>query len=373
MTLDHESPVEGVLISHSHQDHCGLLQELPANWPVYCGAATESLIKIYSALSNHVPSKTFFHLENEKPVYVGPFKVTPYLVDHSAFDAHALMVEIRGVKIFYSGDFRDHGRKANLTERLMTYPPKDVDVLIMEGTNLSGDEKIPRGDIVSETELEDKFSDLFMECKGRVFVSYSSANIDRLVTLYRACSKSGRVLVVDLFSMQMLIKLGEFAKIPQPDWKGGKIKAVVTNKMKGVVSRIGEPGFLERLIAQHAAMSAKNLSADPKKWVIISRDSLIDDYGRSGVTPTEGDVWVWSMWKGYLDRESTAKQREFLAPCRSEYLHSSGHASPDTLRRFASAMNPKMLIPVHSNAWGSEAAGFPNVLRVSDGEWVMVK
>lgn len=34
-TLDTTSPLEAVLLSHPHQDHYGLLQGLPSNWPVY--------------------------------------------------------------------------------------------------------------------------------------------------------------------------------------------------------------------------------------------------------------------------------------------------------------------------------------------------
>jgi hypothetical protein len=45
---------------------------------------------------------------------------------------------------------------------------------------------------------------------------------DRFVTLYRACEKSGRVLAPDLFCMMVLMRLGKFAKIPQPDWRCGK-------------------------------------------------------------------------------------------------------------------------------------------------------
>jgi ribonuclease J len=57
------------------------------------------------------------------------------------------------------------------------------------------------------------------------------------------------------------------------------------------------------------------------------------------------------MWKGYLEQDSTLSIRDFFAPCRKEHIHSSGHASPDVLRKFAEAMQPKMLIPVHGEKW----------------------
>lgn len=33
-SLDLAPPVAGLLISHPHQDHCGLLHDTPAQWPV---------------------------------------------------------------------------------------------------------------------------------------------------------------------------------------------------------------------------------------------------------------------------------------------------------------------------------------------------
>ena len=35
---------------------------------------------------------------------LGPFTTVPFLVDHSAYDAYAIMVEADGTRLFYSGD-----------------------------------------------------------------------------------------------------------------------------------------------------------------------------------------------------------------------------------------------------------------------------
>ena len=44
---------------------------------------------------------------------IGGFKVTPYPMDHLAYDAYAFLIEAEGKKVIYSGDFREHGRKRN--------------------------------------------------------------------------------------------------------------------------------------------------------------------------------------------------------------------------------------------------------------------
>jgi ribonuclease J len=173
--------------------------------------------------------------------------------------------------------------------------------------------------------------------------------------------------------MLVLMRLKEFAKIPQPEWKGGHMRAVVTKKMKDLMERLGEPGLIEELMRHRAAMSAGKLAATPGKCGIMARSSLVDDYRKKGVVPTEDDAWVWSLWKGYLEQESTLPMREFFAPCQKMCIHSSGHASPDILRRFAEAMQPQMLIPVHGGTWEDHRAAFANFHMLQNGEPVILE
>ena len=75
-------------------------------------------------------------LRDLQPIAVGPFRITPLLVDHSAYDAYALLIEARGKRLLYTGDLRAHGRKASLFERLVKQPPQEIDVMLMEGTSI---------------------------------------------------------------------------------------------------------------------------------------------------------------------------------------------------------------------------------------------
>jgi mRNA degradation ribonuclease J1/J2 len=81
----------------------------------------------------------------------------------------------------------------------------------MEGTNLQSSGASIKGTTTAD-ELEKDFGRLFRETKGRVFVSWSSTNIDRTVTLYKACKDNGRILVPDIFCMMVLMQLGKFEK-----------------------------------------------------------------------------------------------------------------------------------------------------------------
>jgi ribonuclease J len=100
----------GVFISHPHLDHYGLAHRLPSGTTFLIGKAAVNILAAADVFVSKGPGfENVIHIEDRKTVEFGPFKLTPYLVDHSAFDAYAVLVEADGKRLFYSGDFRAHG------------------------------------------------------------------------------------------------------------------------------------------------------------------------------------------------------------------------------------------------------------------------
>jgi ribonuclease J len=360
-TLDLSRPVDGVLISHPHQDHYGLLDELPASWPVYSGASAGKLMHMTASMFGTAPVRDYRHWSGGEAIEVGPFRITPHLTDHSAFDAYMLLIEAAGKRVLYSGDFRRHGRKSALVDRLMSEPPPDVDVLLMEGTNLGSDKPTK-----SERDLEEDFVVLFRETPGRVFTCWSAQNIDRTVTLYRAAVKSGRTLVVDLYTAEVLEMLADAGKLPRAGWTN--LKVVITRSFARLYEMKGRRAFVERMAAH--GISAAALAQNPSRWVVMIRPSLIRDFTAKGVVPSAGDAWSYSQWRGYLDQPDGVTLKAWFdqGGSRPVHLHTSGHASTTDLKAFAAAISPKALVPIHGIAWDGDRAGFENVVRLTDGE-----
>jgi ribonuclease J len=348
------------LISHPHQDHYGLLEETPADWPVYCGAATAKLISLTSGILGRPIVRDFRAWKSEKPFVIGPFTITPFLTDHSAFDAYMLLIEVEHKRILYSGDFRVHGRKAALVRRFIAAPPPDIDVLLIEGTNLGSDKSW-----MSESDLETDFVALFKATPGRVFVAWSAQNIDRTVTLYRACLQSARTLVIDLYTAEVLDLLRDHSRLPQPDWP--QVKVVVTRAFAKMYRDKDREAFVERMVRH--GIAARKLGESLRSWVAMIRPSLIRDYQAAGVVPNSNDAWCWSMWTGYLKNNDGARVQAWFETrdVRAAHIHTSGHASPSDLRAFATAVNPKMVVPVHGVKWDQESHGFGAVRRLADG------
>jgi len=365
-TLDTSAPIAGLVISHPHQDHWGLLRTLPTSWPVWSGAASEVLIRMTASLSGAGVEQRFQTYHPREAFTVGPFTVTPYLTDHSAFDAHMLLVDVAGKRVLYSGDFRRVGRKAALVDRLMRSPPPGVDVLLLEGTTLGRSEAFPM-----EAELEEDFVALFQRTSGRVFITWSAQNIDRTVTIYRACKKAGRTLVLDLYTVDVMERLSALRDtLPRLGWP--LVRAVITSSMKWMYEspeRMNAPTFVERVATSGHAMGAAKLS-EMRDAVVMLRSSLLRDFTTKGVQLGPEDAWAFSMWSGYLKTPEYQQVRATFDAAGATFaqIHTSGHASRDDLEEFARRIAPRRLVPIHSFTWDEHLDGFENVQRLRDGE-----
>ncbi len=362
-SLDLTRPAS-VLISHPHQDHWGVIEQLPESWPIWTGSKSAQLIPIPGELMRRPFTRTLKTWDSRtKRFSVGPFAVTPILTDHSAFDAYMLLIEVDGKRILYTGDFRRHGRKSKLVDRMMAKPPANIDVLIIEGTNLGADKPVK-----TEQEIEADFVELFNRTKGRVFVSWSGQNIDRTVTLYRAALHTHRTLVIDLYTADVLDRISDGTKLPRAGFPN--LKVVITKRLRAAYARLGREDFIARMAKFGTA--ARSLAGG--RDVIMLRRALIADYKKAGVMPNADDAYDFSMWQGYLPEPYHREALEWCQTGGSEvaYLHTSGHASPADLRAFTAALQPKVVIPVHGEGWDEHSDGFGNVKHLCDGEQFVI-
>ena len=352
----------GVVISHPHLDHYGLAWHIRPEVPVYIG---EHAHRIMAAASPYVRHGRAFaaprFIESRTPLEIGPFRVTPYLVDHSAFDAYALLVEADGKRVFYSGDFRGHGRKGRLFEEMIADPPQDIDILLMEGTNIGREGE----GFMSERDLEREFAEAFQRTRGLHFVWGSSQNIDRIVTVFRAAKRTGRVLLIDLYQAVVLEATGR-STIPQSSWP--EVKLYVPHRQRVWIQR-------ERLFDDLKRHSDSRVFPEDlpglvaRGAVLLFRPMVMSDRGVQAVL--DGAQLTYSMWEGYLKEDSSRRVLDWLARHEMPHrvLHTSGHASVADLQRFAAALKPRGLVPIHSFEADRYGDLFDNVLRRADGEW----
>jgi ribonuclease J len=353
----------GVILSHPHQDHYGLAHRLPESTRFLMGAAAERILK---ASADFTPSGGTFqhvtHLNNNTPIKLGPFTITPYLVDHSAYDSYAVLIEANGKRLFYTGDLRGHGRKSKLFTELVKLPPANVDVLLMEGTTLQR-ESTEKG-FPTEKELELELAQLFKETKGMPLVCCSGQNIDRIVTVFNATKRSGRHFIVDMYTAHIL-DATENSNVPQSYWKEVNVFLPYSQKKRILQDKsfsIAEKFKCDRIYPE-------NLVSVASRSVMLFRPSMSRDLEKANCL--DGACLVYSMWDGYLKEEKMKPFRKWLEQRNIPLLkcHTSGHASVSDLRRLRNAFGSAVAVPVHCAEPELFATTFDRVRVHPDNEW----
>jgi ribonuclease J len=362
---DDDPSLLGVVISHAHQDHWGLADQIAKGVPIFMGAATCRILAEAAFWTEGLVVEPAGYLEHRQSFELGPFRITPYLNDHSAFDAYSLLVEADGAKLFYSGDIRAHGRKAAIFEQLMRDPPTEVDVLLMEGTNIRPGATTGEPQM-SETDVERAMANTMRGTSGMALVVSSAQNIDRLVTIYRAALQSDRDLVMDLYGAS-IVRATQNRNIPQPgpDWPRIHVYVPMWQRVKVKTARAFDRVEQVRPFRVYEEYLAEHRS---KLVMMFSMNSaLVLD--RAGAL--EGASCIWSLWNGYLTEPSGVRLTRFLQDHEIPFAqqHTSGHASIVDLQRLAAAIGARRLVPIHSFGPERFTDLFDNVTQESDGSW----
>lgn len=360
--------IDGVLISHPHIDHYGFSTFLHPQIYYYLGGPTHKLIEMTSIFTPQTSGiKNYFYVEKSKPFYIGDIKVTPFWMDHSAFDAYAFLLEAENKSIFYTGDFRGHGRKSKVFRWFTHNAPSKVDYLLMEGTNIDYNSIGTK----TEHEIEGEFLRFFSQ-PGKINLIYvSGQNIDRLVSIYRACIKTEKTMVVDVYTACILKLLSGYAAVPYPSKQYQNMKVMFPYHLSKRLARENK----EKLLYQFKdhKITKEEIGLDKNNIVMLVRPSMV--YDLKHIQGIDGGNFIYSLWQGYLAKEQTKDFVNYLTNRSFEtfHVHTSGHATLETLNNMVDAIKPKNIIPIHtfhSNKY-QQRFSYP-VILIRDGEEIEI-
>jgi ribonuclease J len=352
-----------IVISHPHADHYGLLGGVADEIPVFIGQEAARLLDAALPFTDFgMPAARFKNYKHHETFRFGDFLITPFLVDHSAFDAYAVLIEANGSRIVYSGDFRMHGRKPGATRRWLSDPAvQQPDLLVIEGTRLGRSD----AEDTSEQSLEAIIADKMKASPGLVLATFSPQNIDRLVTFYKAARRCRRQLLIDPYAACLLQAINR-PTLPKLDKTS--LGVFLPAAMRRRLSTNDELKCLDGLYPYR--VYPERIVAHPEKFVLLFRASMIEDIEHMGLDGRPIHL-IYSQWAGYLD-QPTDRLRPW---CISkgidlQILHASGHATRADIMETIVGLNPRRILPIHTDAPEKIEEQFEGVIDTENGQWI---
>lgn len=366
-----DNKVDALLISHPHQDHFGLMEKVGATAPIFIGELSLDLInatKIFRGLPQLDGNfKTIKPWESFS--IADTFRVKPFLTDHSTPEAFAFLIEADDKRIFYSGDFRATGRKSIVYKKQIENPPENIDLLLIEGTMVERTNHL----YSTEDSVEEAIYNTIKTQTNLSFVISSAQNIDRLISVFRACKRTQKYLVIDVYSAWILEMVRKQSKnIPAIEWEEIKVYDHPSQ-----LEKIKDPSFdnfRNRIKPQRIGNSVFRNPSDYVYFVRCPNEKLIDKLRGKGTINI-----IYSQWEGYLLEEHKNFCTDNLNALKKDSdisfqtIHTSGHATVPDLMKFAKAINSSKIVPIHT-AYPEqfkkefEKQGFSNITLWQDGQ-----
>lgn len=325
--------IDGIFITHAHEDHVGALSHLAGrlgNAPIYARMFTSEIARLKLSESDVPQDRIETVAAWPETVAAGPFRVGFLPISHSIPESSMLVIDTPAGRILHTGDWKadptpligepyDPGMIATVAE-------DGILALICDSTNIfSPDLGRSEADIIAPIEA------LMANEPGMIVATTFASNIARLRTLSLAAQKAGRTVVVIGRAMHRMIstarKTGLLTDFPD----------------------ITDVRDAEGIPAEHLFILASGSQGEGRA---ASAQLARGGYGRLSLR--EGDVFLFSsktipgneVSVGEIQNLLAAQGVRVVDDARGLY-HVSGHANRPDLLALHDLVKPKGLVPMH--------------------------
>ena len=328
---DRLDDIEGIVLTHGHEDHIGgvpfLLREKP-DIPLIGSKLTLALIE--AKLQEHRIRPYTLEVAEGHRERIGPFDCEFVAVNHSIPDALAVAIRTPAGMVVHTGDFKMDqlpldGRLTDL-HAFARLSEEGIDLLLSDSTNA----EVP-GFVPPERDISNVLRQVFANARKRIIVASFASHIHRIQQILDAAHEYGRRVAFVGRSMVRNMGIARdlgYLKVPPglvvdvktlDDLPDHEVVLVCTGSQ-------GEP------------MAALSRMANRDHQIrIVQGDTVI--LASSLIPGNENAVYRvingLTRWGANVVHKGNAK------------VHVSGHASAGELLYFYNICRPKNLMPVH--------------------------
>lgn len=348
--------LDGIFITHGHEDHVGALGLL---WhrlqaPVYARRFTAALAKSKMERAGQPTDEVRQVDAWPHVVHAGPFTVGFLPIAHSIPESSALVIDTALGRILHSGDF-----KADPTPIvgepfdpavLQALGDEGVKVLTCDSTNVFSPHPGR-----SEASLPEPIGALIRKAEGLVVATTFASNVARLKTLAEAGHAAGRHIVVLGRAMNTMLKTAHAAEVLDdfpPTIDPLDTDAVPRDRL--MVLATGSQGERRAATAQLSRGKFLGIELRPGDTYLFSSKTIpgnevavgrvLNALSEKGVTVVDGDDGTYHV-SGHANRPDLVTLQELvrpkmLVPMHGEHRHLSAHAALAAERGLASVVAP---------------------------------
>ena len=333
--VDRADRLDGIIITHAHEDHYGALMAL---WPmlrapVYCTPFTAGMLEAKIQAESGVGKIPVTVFQAGKPFKVGPFEIEGVHVTHSIPEPVSLMIRSPLGNCIHTGDWKlDHeptlGQKTD-EAHFRRLGDEGVLALICDSTNA-----MREGDSPSEEDVSESLAEIIEQAPGRVLVTTFSSNVGRIRSIAMAAEKVGRRVMVLGRSMLRVCEvardLGYLDGIA-PFLSEDEFQSVPRREL--VVICTGSQGESRAAVGKMSRDEHRNASLAPGDKVIFSSRSIPGN-----------EREIINVQNAFVDLGvDVVVDGEVL-------VHVSGHPRRNELKQMYEWTRPTIGVPVHGEA-----------------------
>jgi len=342
---DRAAEVDAVFLSHAHMDHSAYISFIKREIPVYCGETTKIILQALgeirrAGLEFNVEDIVFKPFRTGDTITVDDLEIEPVHVDHSVPGAYGFIIHTSNGAVVYTGDFRAHGTKPEMTSDFVgkTREAEPVAV-ITEATNMTG------ASISSEIEVKNKLNRIVGQTSGLVLADFAYADVDRLNSFYRTAKKNGRCLTVSLRQAYMLKALRKDKHLSVPNLNDENI--LIFRKSKKRYRK-----WEKQIIEEYSDKIVDVFEVSKQQREIVLAMSFYDLEELVEIDPKAGSCYVLSASEPFneemeIDFERLVNWlRHYGLP--QYHVHVSGHIMPLQLKNILKEINATKIFPIHT-------------------------